>query len=47
MGYVDIPAIKITLPVYHGTSSSVLQVAVGATAREDFIAHDDEAKNRW
>ena len=29
MGYVDIPKINITLPVYHGTSESVLQIAVG------------------
>lgn len=29
MGYIDIPKIKIELPVYHGTSEGVLQVAVG------------------
>lgn len=29
MGYVDIPAIDCTLPVYHGTDGSVLQVAAG------------------
>lgn len=29
MGYVDIPKIKCTLPIYHGTSESVLQIAVG------------------
>ena len=29
IGYVDIPAAKITLPIYHGTEESVLQVAVG------------------
>ena len=29
MGYVDIPAVKITLPVYHGTSEEVLQTTVG------------------
>ena len=29
MGYVEIPAIKVTLPVYHGTSDSVLRSAVG------------------
>ena len=29
MGYVDIPEIKCTLPIYHGTSDAVLQVAVG------------------
>lgn len=29
MGYVDIPKIKVELPIYHGTSDAVLQVAVG------------------
>lgn len=29
MGYIDIPKIKITLPIYHGVSESVLQVAIG------------------
>lgn len=29
MGYVEIPSIAVSLPVYHGTSESVLQVAAG------------------
>ena len=29
MGYIQIPKINVLLPVYHGTSESVLQVAVG------------------
>ena len=29
MGYIDIPKIECVLPIYHGTSDSVLQVAVG------------------
>ena len=29
MGYIKIPKIKVSLPVYHGTSSGVLAVAVG------------------
>ena len=29
MGYVEIPAINVTLPIYHSTSESVLQVAAG------------------
>jgi len=29
MGYVEIPQIDVHLPVYHGTSNEVLQVAVG------------------
>ena len=29
MGYVEIPAIHVTLPIYHGTSEGVLQVAIG------------------
>ena len=29
MGYIEIPEIKVSLPVYHGTSESVLSIAVG------------------
>ena len=29
MGYIEIPAISVTLPVYHGTDDSVLQIAIG------------------
>lgn len=29
MGYIEIPSIDVTLPVYHGTDEAVLQVAVG------------------
>lgn len=29
MGYIEIPSIEVTLPVYHGTSDSVLSSAVG------------------
>jgi len=29
MGYIDIPKIKCTLPIYHGVDESVLQIAVG------------------
>lgn len=29
MGYIEIPAINVSLPVYHGTDDAVLQVAVG------------------
>ena len=29
LGYVEIPAIKVSLPIYHGTSDGVLQVAAG------------------
>lgn len=29
MGYIEIPSLKVTLPVYHGTEENVLQVAVG------------------
>lgn len=29
MGYVTIPSINVYLPIYHGTSESVLQVAAG------------------
>lgn len=29
MGYIEIPTIEVTLPIYHGTEDSVLQIAVG------------------
>ncbi|MGM9650510.1 MAG: class C sortase [Faecousia sp.] len=29
MGYIEIPSIGCTLPIYHGTEESVLQIAVG------------------
>lgn len=29
MGYVEIPFINVSLPLYHGTDESVLQVAIG------------------
>ncbi len=29
MGYLEIPSINVSLPIYHGTSDSVLQIAVG------------------
>ena len=29
MGYIEIPAIDVSLPIYHGTEDSVLQIAVG------------------
>lgn len=29
MGYIEIPSIQVTLPIYHGTEESVLQIAVG------------------
>ena len=32
MGYLNIPRIGVTLPIYHGTSEEVLQVAVGHLA---------------
>ncbi len=29
MGYIEIPSIGVSLPVYHGTDDTVLQVAIG------------------
>lgn len=29
MGYVEIPPIKVSLPIYHGTDEAVLQIAIG------------------
>ena len=29
MGYIEIPEIKVSLPIYHGTRESVLSIAIG------------------
>lgn len=29
MGYIEIPAIGVSLPIYHGTDDAVLQIAIG------------------
>ena len=29
MGYIDIPKIKITLPIFHGTDDKILQIGIG------------------
>lgn len=29
MGYIEIPSLNVSLPIYHGTDEAVLQVAVG------------------
>ena len=29
MGYIEIPEISVSLPIYHGTEESVLQIAIG------------------
>ncbi len=29
MGYVDIPSIRVSLPIYHGVDDTVLQIAIG------------------
>ena len=29
MGYIEIPSIKCSLPIYHGTEESILQIAIG------------------
>ena len=32
LGYIDIPKINITLPIYHGTDEEILQTAIGHIA---------------
>lgn len=32
MGYIEIPGISVSLPIYHGTEANVLQIAVGHIA---------------
>lgn len=29
MGYIDIPKIRVSLPIYHGTDEAVLQITIG------------------
>lgn len=29
MGYIEVPAIGVSLPIYHGTDEAVLQIAIG------------------
>ena len=36
LGYIDIPSIKISLPIYHGTDESILQIAIGHIAGTSF-----------
>ena len=36
MGYIDIPSIKISLPVYHGTDEAILQIAIGHVVGTSF-----------
>ena len=36
MGYLDIPKLDLSLPIYHGTSEGVLQVGVGHLAGSSF-----------
>lgn len=36
MGYVQIPAISVNLPIYHGTDETVLQIASGHIAGSSF-----------
>ena len=36
MGYIDIPKLRQTLPIYHGTDDAVLQIAIGHLAGTSF-----------
>ena len=36
MGYIDIPRLRQTLPIYHGTDDTVLQIAIGHLAGTSF-----------
>jgi len=41
MGYIDIPKIRQTLPIYHGTDDVVLQIAIGHLAGTSFPVGGD------
>ncbi len=36
MGYIEVPVIGVTLPIYHGTDEGVLQIAIGHLAGSSF-----------
>lgn len=36
IGYIEVPTVGITLPIYHGTSDGVLQIAVGHVEGSSF-----------
>ncbi|MBR2188825.1 MAG: class C sortase [Eubacterium sp.] len=36
MGYIEIPSIDVSLPIYHGTNESVLQIAIGHIESSSF-----------
>ena len=36
IGYIEIPSIKVELPIYHGTDEAVLQIAIGHIAGSSF-----------
>lgn len=36
MGYIEIPSIKVSLPIYHGVDEGILQVAIGHIAGTSF-----------
>ena len=36
IGYIQIPTINVSLPIYHGTSEAVLQVGIGHVAGSSF-----------
>ena len=46
MGYIEIPTINISLPVYHGTEDAVLQIAVGHLAWSSLPVGGDVYKRR-
>ena len=41
MGYIDIPKIRQTLPIYHGTDDAVLQIAIGHLVGTSFPVGGD------
>lgn len=41
IGYIEIPKINVSLPIYHGTSEEVLQVGVGHVGSSSFPIGED------
>ena len=42
LGYIEIPKIKVSLPIYHGTDEGILQIAVGHIEAHRFQLEDRE-----
>ena len=47
MGYIDIPKIRVTLPIYHGTDETTLQIAPGTSERKTLYGYRQAGRGRY